>query len=1028
MIVNKSLKSQKIELLQQLSALALLTVSMALAGLLAAGEVPRLQTHYSVNQFLPENHPLIARDNRVSKDFFLEENQPILVILSLKKTSQSDWFQAERLSGLKAATEHLAEVPNVSRVLSLANIQGASESNNSVNVGSLASLSEGAELRTRVLADPIFTPLIISGDGRTTLFILSVRDLNTKLIADTVSAARTELLRNFGAEAEIKIGGVPAIQSELSDLLSREVVHFMGFALLASCLALLLVFSTWSTLLVPLIMIVLGNIFVLSGMAALGFHMTVLAVTVPILVAVTVLAMATHSMLRLSEEWLNSEKGSKAAILRHTLRELFLPNLLTALTTCFGFATLVLMRVPLIREFGLSVAVSVMISWATTVILMPPLLLLLPIPRARGWAMEKAQWTARIFRYKKVIVPTITVGAIILITLIQPLRWSARLFDDLPENQEARLTTERIDHQLGGMLPYEIVIRSDENDSWNDPTLLSEIDSLMKDWRKQKNVGSVIGLPDLLRQVSGQATLPNKRSGVAELFFLLSMSETSPLKMFLTPDGQATRLAVRLKDIPGDELAQLTAKLMAEVSARFPQMKVESAGLAATVHTLNDELSRELMEGFWQALGVISLLLLLVFRSWRWTLAAVLPNLLPAAVLVGVLGINGTPIKPGVALVFSIALGIAFNNTVFFLGRLRSLLNELGPGEGLVEKALALEGNPCLIASLCLLSGFFIFIFSYFSINQTFGFYMLISLFCGLIGDLVFLPALLSWMPWFLRLEDRPLHQLDNISLELSEMTMEEDMDLRKIAAMIVLSLFVPAAHAGSDPGTADQILKNVEKQIGSKDEAAELKMRITESNGSSKERDIMIKRKSGDKQQVLVRLESPADVRGIALLSVLNKGNEDQWLYLPSAKKARRVVSSNRSQKFLDSEFSIEDFSASTYLQFTNHVLRQEPSDMVVIESKAKSSETSYSRILTWVNQKNYQVDKSEYYDKEGKLLKKMKFHDYRKMNGATWRARTVEVQNVQNKRSTTLTIAKLKMNSGISDSEFTQAALEAD
>jgi outer membrane lipoprotein-sorting protein len=124
-----------------------------------------------------------------------------------------------------------------------------------------------------------------------------------------------------------------------------------------------------------------------------------------------------------------------------------------------------------------------------------------------------------------------------------------------------------------------------------------------------------------------------------------------------------------------------------------------------------------------------------------------------------------------------------------------------------------------------------------------------------------------------------------------------------------------------------------------------------------------------------------------------------------------------------------LEDFSASTYTHFDNKIVREDrqPSAaLVIIESKARTPDTSYSKIMTWVDLATYQVQKADYYDPSGKLLKTMVFRDYKKF-GQAWRAQTVEVRNMQNSRSTILKMANLRVDSGLTDREFTQTALES-
>jgi uncharacterized protein len=1032
------------------------------AAIVAAGSyLGQLQSHYSISQFLPADHPLLKADEDTKKRFFLDENQPVLMTLELGD-GQGDWLETKRLRKLEKTMESLASRDGIKASISIATVEVASQTGEDLVVGPLADIKSSKERRNRVKRDRFLTPMLISKDLLKTLVVVSLEgDLALSETNALIGEVRSVVSGSF-PEAMVSIGGVPAIQTRLTDLVKSELVQFMGFALAASCLTLLVVFSSLWSVLVPFITILAVNVFVLAFMALAGFPMTVLAVTIPILVSVTVLCLCAHTMIRLVEEVrhgahlsmdsLQSPLTPKAYSVWITLKSLFLPNLLTALTTCFGFGTLLLTDVPVIREFGIAVAVSIMISWLATTLLLAPLLAFLPVPVARRWVVADAVWVNSVFRFRKLATMGVVALSVAMVFAGRNLHWSARLFDDLPANEEARVATEEIDRSLGGTIPFEVLIEHPEaREPWNDPKAMARMDRILGKIRGRLEVGSAVGLPDLLRQAMGNpsAKIPEKRSAIAENWFLLSMSDASPLKQFLTPDGATARLALRLRDVPSDRLQSAMNEIVTEVSASFPKARVSTAGMATTVHRLNNDLSRSLMTGFWQALGVITVLLFFVFRSWRWTLLAILPNLVPAAVLIGVLALAKTPIKPGVALVFSIALGIAFNNTVYLLQRLRVLLREQGsvPASA-IERMLRLEGTPCLISSLCVLAGFTIFLMSEFDINRTFGIYMLISLFFGLIGDLIFLPSLIRWFPGLLGHEARgggrnePQSNFNGHHKETDDMAASGKIIadskplLPRAAAGIVafLTAIAPTAQVDASKGEkaldANRIMKEVEKRMTTKDEIANVKMKVIESNGSSKDRELVIKRKSGEKHHALVRLKSPSDMSGIGLLSVSQGGREDQWLYMPSQRKARRVVAGNKSQKFLDTEFNLEDFSASTYSRFTNKIVKEEraPSaTMVVIESLAKDKSSSYSKIRTWVDLASYQIQKSEYYDHQGKILKTMVFRNYKKF-GTTWRAQTVEVRNMQNKRSTVLQVAGLQVNKGLPDREFTQTALETE
>ena len=254
---------------------------------------------------------------------------------------------------------------------------------------------------------------------------------------------------------------------------------------------------------------------------------------------------------------------------------------------------------------------------------------------------------------------------------------------------------------------------------------------------------------------------------------------------------------------------------------------------------------------------------------------------------------------------------------------------------------------------------------------------------------------------------------------------------LTLLSVFVTLSSSAVTAPKGATLD-ADQIFKEVEKRITAKDESAKIVMTITEANGATKTRELEVRRKAGDAPKVMVKLQSPPDLRGTALLSVGGKGKaEDQWLYLPSSKQTRRIVSSNKSSSFLDSEMSYEDMGSSSDKKFSNKILRSETDahgPVNVIESTLTGGDSTYSKILTWVSADLSLVNKIEYYDRKGALLKTTEMNDYKKFNGDVWRAQEIVVKNAQNKRSTKLQLKDLATNKGLEDSDFSVSAMAAD
>jgi predicted RND superfamily exporter protein/outer membrane lipoprotein-sorting protein len=976
--------------------------------------VPGLQTQYSLRQFLPTDNPILQRDEHSRQMFQLPDVQPF--IITAKINEGETWFDRDHINDLARLTELLSHFPGVRNTLSLATVQGAISNKSGLTVGPLLKNLPVAQWAEQTLNNPLIAPALVSKDSKTVSIIVNIKVMTTK----ELTALRQNLQVASAASipfAKIEMGGTPAVQTDVGVLLHAEVRNFVILGFIATFAVLALIFSNWSPLLISFIIVLCSNLIVLAVFALAGFPFSVLSSTIPILTTVDVVSLIIHSLLRYAEE-----KKTRPGLTHHelvvfTLKKIWRPNLIASITTLIGFLSLVTVKVPLIKDYGITAAIAIFLGWVVTTGMMLPLLYFLPGPRARVWAWRKARWGLYLFRRSGVWAVLIVVICSALAIKGKNLSWSARLFDDLPTNHQVRLSTETIDRELGGMIPVDLEIKG-KAEAWNDPALLARLDKLSQELRSIEGIGSVVGIPDLIAASNlHQSRLPASRASTAEIFFLFSLSSESPLKNFLTSDGTMTRLSMRTNDLPANQLQALVDKSKQLTMEAFPELDVEVTGMGSTIPSLNNQLSHELIFGFWQSMIAIFLVLCIVFRSVRWSLIACIPNLVPPAALLGFLAISETPIKPSVAIIFSIALGLAFNNTVYFLVRLKQFYKNSATKTLEVEKTLWLEGNPCLISSMTLLAGFSVFMASYFAMNRIFGFYMLLSMLAGLVGDLILLPTMLKSCPWL-----------------LTPWTFRKGKVMATTSMVLIATLILCLPHSSlaAIPPVGD-IGKQMSQRLSAKDEAFSVQMRIVEADGTGKDREMKIWRlsPSKDNHSLLVRMQKPTDLKGTALLASVKGDQEEKWIYLPSTKQTRRLTGESGKGGILGSELSVEDFDFNRD-KGTESVVKKEVDvdgkKYWMIESNVASTSANYSKVVSYVSQAEYLPMKVETYDKQGKLLKILEITDYKKLPDNKWRAGKIKIKNVQNKRGTEITLSGIKLNQNLRASLFTPKALGED
>lgn len=222
-------------------------------------------------------------------------------------------------------------------------------------------------------------------------------------------------------------------------------------------------------------------------------------------------------------------------------------------------------------------------------------------------------------------------------------------------------------------------------------------------------------------------------------------------------------------------------------------------------------------------------------------------------------------------------------------------------------------------------------------------------------------------------------------------------------------------------------------RDIGWGDVKVDIDMVLIQSDGKKTERSqrIMILQKpdrnEGDKS--LITFDSPADVKGTGLLShakILEA--DDQWLFLPALKRVKRISSNNKSGPFVGSEFAYEDITSNEIGKYSWKYLETVPCDnfkCFKLETIPLYEHSGYSKRIVFIDSDHFRLQKIEFYDRKGDLLKTQTYSGYKQYLGKFWRADSWKVENKQNGKSTILNFRNYRFKNGLTDKDFTQAVL---
>lgn len=248
------------------------------------------------------------------------------------------------------------------------------------------------------------------------------------------------------------------------------------------------------------------------------------------------------------------------------------------------------------------------------------------------------------------------------------------------------------------------------------------------------------------------------------------------------------------------------------------------------------------------------------------------------------------------------------------------------------------------------------------------------------------------------------------------------------IPALVLILGLSSYAQTAEEKGL--EIAKAAEKaDEGFKSSTVELKMTLKNKNGQTSERSMSNKTleliEDGDKS--LIAFNSPKDVKGTATLTFTHKvGSDDQWLFLPSIKRVKRISSNNKSGPFVGSEFAYEDLSSQEVEKYTYKFLEAKGS-LLVVEQDPVDPKSGYKRrVVTYNKDKGYRLEKIDFYDRKNALLKTLTYSDYKLYKEKFWRALTLHMVNHQSNKETLLNFSDYNFEANLTDSDFTQVSLK--
>ncbi len=578
----------------------------------------------------------------------------------------------------------------------------------------------------------------------------------SKAKSDTLAANIIRAMGKYKFDDTHHVGRIFAQDVYLKNI-RQEFGLFIVISFVLVLIFLWISFRSLYGVIVPISIVAVSVLWTLGIMAMMGKAIDIMCVMLPTMIFIAGMSDVVHFFSKYFEEL--AKHTEKEKIYPLILKEVGFPTFLTLITTVVGFLSLLFSSMKPIRDFGIYTSVGVVIAFILSYTLLPAILYFFTpkkLVSVHGHNNNTYNLMRRglfwIFRNQKTIVVITLLAIVFSVTGIMKVRVNNILLEDLSDRVKIKQDFLFFDKYYSGVRPLELDIKiKDPSKSIWDYEIITQIDAMDQFLKKEYCCGFLYSPAMLVRSVYSSMNenpgnaFPSKEDYEPIAKELRANKKNKELKRFVSSDFKQGRISGKTEDMGSMIMAEHNKNFSDFLSKNInkDQIGVNITGAAHLIDRNNEYMVSNMIQGFGFSIIVIAILTYFLHRSWRMVLVFIIPNVIPLAIIAGIMGFAGIELKAATSLVFSIAFGIATDDTIHFISRLKI---ELAYGKSLMyafKRTYFETGKPILLTTFILMGGFVSLMISDFQSTFYFGFLICITIIIAVLADIFLLPVLL---------------------------------------------------------------------------------------------------------------------------------------------------------------------------------------------------------------------------------------------------------------------------------------------
>ena len=575
---------------------------------------------------------------------------------------------------------------------------------------------------------------------------------------------------------EIRLGGIPMITDDMITFIKNDLINFGFGVLIFIFITLILIFRKLIWVIAPIINCVYAVLFMIGLLGFLDWKVTVISSNFISLMLILTLSMNIHIIVRYRQIFSDSNFDKEDSIFK-TTQKMIWPCLYTALTTIVAFASLVFSDIKPVIDFGYMMVIGLTTLFITSFTLLPSLILvfsnkhnsMINIDKSRSFITDLlARITLHFGKYVYVIAVLLTMITIYGLT---NLKVENSFINYFRSDTEIHKGMKLIDNELGGTTPMDIIIKFNDQkndiDEEYDDLLGDETESDESDWFTTEKInkikyvhdylddnefiGKVLSLASSIRVA--EIVNDNKELNSLEMSLLYKQlpSEVKDIAVnpYLSIDNNEARINIRVLDSNSNlRRAELIEKIQSDLS-KDQYLKSETITITGILLLYNNML-QSLFDSQIKSLGfvmlIIAVMFLILFKSIRLMIIGIVPNLLSALLVLGIMGIISLPLDMMTITIAAITVGIAVDNSIHYIYRFKEEYKIYQNYEETIKVCHSTIGRAIFFTGVTVIFGFSILILSNFIPTIIFGTLTGFAMLVALVAVLTLLPRLLITM------------------------------------------------------------------------------------------------------------------------------------------------------------------------------------------------------------------------------------------------------------------------------------------